>query len=48
MKRINFTIEEKQIEKLKKHYLTSGIRMSEAVRKAIDLYFKKIEQQKKG
>lgn len=39
MKRINFTIEEKQIEQLKDYFKSSGIRMSETVRRAIDLYF---------
>lgn len=45
MKRTNFSIKESQIKQLKDHYKTTGIRMSEAVRQAIDLYFK---QHKKG
>ena len=45
MKTTNFSIREDQVEKLKKHYKESGVRMSEAVRKGIDLYF--IREQKK-
>jgi len=39
MKTTNFSIRESQIEQLKKHYKETGVRMSEAVRKGIDLYF---------
>ncbi len=44
MKRVNFSIKESQLERLRKHYKESGVRMSEAVRKAIDLYFKQKEK----
>lgn len=44
MKRANFSIREDQVKKLKKHYETTGVRMSEAVRKAIDLYFKRVDK----
>lgn len=40
----NFKLREDQILSLRKHYKTTGIRMSEAVRRAIDLY---IESQEK-
>ena len=46
MKRTNFSIREDQIERLKKHYETTGIRMSEIVRRAIDLYFEREESDK--
>ncbi len=45
MKTTNFSIREDQIEKLQEHYKKSGVRMSEAVRKGIDLYF--IKEHKK-
>ena len=44
MKRTNFSIKETQIEKLRQHYKDTGVRMSEAVRKGIDLYFEKQEK----
>ena len=47
MKTVNFSIEEKQVEQLKNHYSKTGIRMSEIVRRAIDLYFIKIEENRK-
>ena len=47
MKTTNFSIREDQIERLKKQYSDTGIRMSEIVRRAIDLYFIKIEENKK-
>ena len=40
MKRVNFSIKESQLKRLRKHYEDEGVRMSEVVRKAIDLYFK--------
>ncbi len=46
MKRVNFSIKESQLERLRKHYNDTGVRMSEAVRKAIDLYFKQNETAK--
>lgn len=46
MKRVNYSVREDQIERLKKHYKDTGTRMSEAVRRGIDLYFK--EQGKKS
>jgi len=47
MKRVNFSIEEKQTEQLKKYYNKTGVRMSEVVRRGIDMYFDKIEKSEK-
>lgn len=47
MKRTNFSIREDQIKQLKAHYETTGIRMSEIVRRAIDLYFLQIKEKEK-
>ncbi len=44
MKTTNFSIREDQIERLKKHYTKTGIRMSEIVRRAIDMYFTKVDE----
>ncbi len=41
MKRTNFSIKESQVKQLKEHYEETGTRMSEAVRRGIDLYFEK-------
>lgn len=46
MKTTNFSIREDQVERLKKHYEETGVRMSEAVRKGIDLYFIREHQKK--
>jgi len=47
MKRTNFSIKESQIEQLKQHYKDTGVRMSETVRKGIDLYFEKQKKDKR-
>ena len=39
MKTTNYSIREDQIDRLKRHYEETGVRMSAAVRMAIDLYF---------
>lgn len=44
MKRKDFTIREDQIKKLEDRYKATGIRMSETVRQALDLLFKKEEK----
>ena len=44
MKRVNFSIEKKQTEQLKKYYEETGVRMSEVVRRGIDLYFDKVKK----
>lgn len=46
MKTRNFSIREDQIKTLKMHYERSGVRMSEAVRKGIDLYIKSLSAKK--
>ena len=48
MKSKLFTLEESQIKKLQDHYKTTGIRMSETVRRAIDLYFNQQKKAKNG
>ena len=48
MKTTNYSIREDQIDRLKKHYKETGVRMSEAVRMAIDIYFIREEQKKEN
>jgi len=42
--KMNFFLEDEQIEQLKKYSKKSGVPMSEAVRRAIGLYLSKIER----
>ncbi len=41
MYRVNYYLSEKQIDKLKEQSKKTGISMSEIIRRAIDNYFKK-------
>jgi hypothetical protein len=43
----NFKLRENQIKQLEEHYKATGTRMSETVRRAIDLYFIKVDENEK-
>lgn len=48
MKRVNFYLTEQQIAKLKELFKSTGLSISEHIRRAIDEYVKKIEKVSPG
>jgi len=44
MKRVNYHLTDKQIEKLREHSKNTGLSVAEIIRRTIDAYFKKKER----